>query len=99
MERIICAAIWYKDLPTQKAFLPTNIIQGIVVSGLRHGFIIQIVKALTNLNTVTTSCGEYVQGFLTSENRFLNRSEAHSLFIECGGSPEFSNELYSEDLY
>lgn len=30
-------------------------------------------------------------GFLTSENRSLNRKEA------C--APEFSNKLYSEDLY
>ncbi len=100
-ERILCAAIWYKDaesVPNQ----PINIDKGIVISGWRHGSIIASVKAMFNLRSVRygpDSVGETVQGFLTSKNRFLNRQEAHKLFIEQGYEPEFNDELYSEDLY
>lgn len=99
-ERILCAAIWYKDLQT--AFrLPVNIKSGIVVLGYRHPDCISMVLTLTGKRTVELAddgVGKTVQGFLTSKNRFLNRTEARELFIQNGGNPEFK-ELYSEDLY
>lgn len=100
-ETIICAAIWYKDLNTMRA-LPTNCDEGIVLCGWRHGNIIAQMKATMGLRTVMNgqdSVGQYVQGFLTSKNRFLNREEAHKLFKELGNTPEYEDELYSEDLY
>lgn len=101
-ESIICAAIWYKDLPTQEHLLPCNVKEGVVLCGWRHGCIIQQMKALTGLRTVkfgNDSVGTTVQGFLTNKNRFLDRKEAHTLFKEFGKIPEYENELYSEDLY
>lgn len=35
MEKILCAAIWYKELPTQ-THKCINIDKGTVVTGLRH---------------------------------------------------------------
>lgn len=107
IERVLCAAIWYKELNfLNNAYAlhqPTNIDKGIVVCGWRHGSIIQFVLHLIGLRTImkndlNTTTGEYVQGFLTSKNRFVNREEAHKLFVEQGGKPDFE-QLYSEDLY
>lgn len=102
MEKILCAAIWYKSLPTQELYAPNNIDRGLVLCGWRHGCIIQQLKVLANLRTCTfasDASGESVQGFLTSKNRFIDRIEAHALFVKNGGKPDFSDELYSEDLY
>jgi len=67
------SAIWYKELPDQ-TFLPTNVTYGVVVSGLRHPYCIDIVKTLSNLRTV--KLGQTIQGFLTNGNRFVERIEA-----------------------
>lgn len=103
-EKIICAAIWYKDLPDQH-FLPNNIQQGIVVCGHRHGHCIDIVKSLSGLRSVQIApdgVGESVQGFLTNTNRFVDREDA--LIIaksadQLNDRVRYGNELYSEDLY
>lgn len=99
-EKILCAAIWYKDLPTVM-HQPVNIDRGLVISGHRHGSIIQTVYAF-GLKTVQNggnAVGDFVQGFLTSENRFIDRKEAHKLFTAQGGRPMLKDKLYSEDLY
>ena len=100
-EKIICAAIWYKNFDKPQ-HSPINIDKGVVLCGHRHGHIIGQMISLTGLRTVKSgedSVGEYVQGFLTSKNRFLDRKEALILFKENGGKPDFNDELYSEDLY
>jgi len=82
-ERILCAAIWYKDLPTQ-TFLPINIEKGLVVTGHRHPHCIDVVRTLTGLRTVQfgdNSVGETVQGFLTNTNRFVGRVEARNVAL------------------
>ena len=94
MEKILCAAIWFKDGKEPDLFAPTNINEGFVISGWRHGAILRIGDRL-NISPKNS-----VQGFLTSENRFLNRKEARALAVknkQC--VPEFPDELYSEDLY
>lgn len=104
MEKIICAAIWYQDLPDQH-FLPKNLDHGLVVCGHRHGHCIDIVKVLSGLRTVQIApdgVGETTQGFLTDTNRFVNREDA--LLIAKGanqlnGRVRYGNELYSEDIY
>ena len=103
-EKIICSAIWYKELSTQN-FLPKNITQGIVVCGLRHGHCIDIVKTLSGLRTVKISpdgVGENIQGFLTNTNRFVNRKEAFDIAEkqnQLNDRPKNGRTLYSEDLY
>jgi hypothetical protein len=105
-EYITCSAIWYKDLPNQ-TFLPKNIDKGIVVCGHRHCNCIDILKSLSNLRSVTIgpdSVGDYVQGFMTSHNRFVDRLEAMQIAILRAQVKEENLYnpligLFSEDLY
>ncbi len=100
-EYILCSAIWYKDLPTQK-LLATNIDKGIIVCGHRHGHIIATVKALAELRTVkfgADSVGETEQGFLTSKNRFVSREEAAIIAFSTGQIAVEKLTLYSEDVW
>lgn len=99
MENILCAAIWYKQMPnTQPVYKCTNIAQGVVMCGWRHANIIGQCCAL--LDKKQFEMGEYVQGFITTKNRFLDREEAAKLWIENGGKLNYSTEeLFSEDLY
>jgi hypothetical protein len=102
-ERIICSAIWYKELPTQH-FLPKNVTVGIVVCGHRHAHCIDIVKSLSGLRTVKLSpdgVGETIQGFLTNTNRFVDRVEGAEIALKCKQIEKlnYGNQLYSEDLY
>lgn len=104
-ERIICAANWYKDLPTGN-HNPVNIANGIVICGLRHNNPIDVLKTIAELRSVTygiDAAGPHEQGFLTSHNRFVSRAEAFEiakkqkqLNSRARGS---STDLYSEDLY
>jgi hypothetical protein len=106
IEYITCAAIWYKDLPTQ-TYPPRNVEKGIVICGHRHSNCIDTMKSLSNLRTVKfgpDSVGETVQGFMTSHNRFVDRQEAlkiaklsNQVDVENLGNPMIG--LFSEDLY
>lgn len=105
-ERIISAAIWYKDLPTQ-IFLPKNVTSGIVISGYRHAHCIETMKVLAGLRTTQygpDSVGNTEQGFITSQNRFVNRIEAMQIALDANQVKEenLNNPiigLFSEDLY
>ena len=73
-EYILCSAIWYKELDTP-VHRPKNIDKGAVICGLGHGHCISLLVALTGKRSVLPSVGEYVHGFLTSKNRFVDRIE------------------------
>lgn len=98
-EQVICAAIWYKDLPNvEPVYRVKNVTNGVVLCGWRHPYIIGQSSAL--LGKKQYEMGEYVQGFLTSKGRFLDREQAAKLFVENGGKLNYStDELFSEDLY
>jgi hypothetical protein len=97
MEKILCAAIWYKD---EKPYLhqPKNIKSGYVMCGRRHRNIIALNKQLTGKNTYLSNS---VQGFITSKDRFVDRVEGNEIAISA--AQVFGNmqgdELISEDLY
>lgn len=103
-EMILCAAIWYKDLPTQN-YLPINIKQGIVVCGYRHTHCIDIMKILSGLRTVKNSSdgvGETIQGFLTNTNKFVDRTDAYNIaskMNQLNDRHHTIGTLYSEDIY
>lgn len=99
-EKVLCAAIWYKEQTTAK-ILPKNINIGVVVGGFRHAYCIHTFVALTGKRSVLPECGEYVQGFLTDKDRFVDRVEAMKLAKENGQVPQKQSfeELFSEDLY
>ena len=107
-EKIICAAVWYKELKLKldvplEVFLPINIEKGIVFCGHRHGQCIYTKCAITGLKDCES--GEQVQGFLTNLNRFVDRVEAWEIAKrENQILPEYlgdgnRNYLFSEDLY
>jgi hypothetical protein len=109
-EYILCAAVWYKDLPLKKpeileprGFRPYNVDRGIVVSGWRHGNCIYQMVAITGLRSIPAEAGEEVQGFLTNKNRFVDREEGWDIAEAAGQindrSRGSSRTLYSEDLY
>jgi hypothetical protein len=105
-ERIICAAVWYKELELKKdmpiyTYLPKNLDKGIVFCGHRHGQCIYSKCAITGLRDCES--GEQEQGFLTSHNRFVTREEALEIALRENQVLDHSqirgNRLYSEDLY
>lgn len=97
MERILCAAIWFKGFE-RPVHRPINTPGGVVLCGHRHGHVIGQFVSLTGKKM--HEAGEYVQGFLTDRNRFLDRKEATKLWVGQGNKLEYQdNQLFSEDLY
>ncbi len=104
MITILCAAIWYKELPLLKpevleprGFSPYNVDKGIVFCGWRHSNCIYQKVAVTGLRDCES--GENVQGFLTSDNRFVDREEGAVIALNAGQIKEQKKRLFSEDLY
>ena len=104
-EYILCAAIWYKEIPLKKVIpgvLPKNCDRGLVVTGHRHGQCMWTMGSLTGLRSVTNAedgVGEYVQGFLTNTNRFVDRQEGALIAFDADQTNGLKETLYSEDLY
>jgi len=105
-ERIICAAVWYKEIPVRKEIPtrstnPINCPTGLVFGGHRHGNCIYTKCAVTGLRDAES--GENEQGFLTSKNRFVTREEAFEIALRENQIIDLSqirgNRLFSEDLY
>jgi hypothetical protein len=104
-EYILCAAIWYKDIPLLKVIdgvLPKNCDRGLVVLGHRHGQCMWTMSCLTGLRSVENAedgVGEHEQGFLTNTNRFVDRKEGAKIAFNAGQIKEEIKRLFSEDLY
>lgn len=105
LEYILCAAIWFVN-GKKYPFQPTNIEEGIVLCGHRHGCIFQqwafFNTELVHLNVSgRQELGFYEkeQGFLTNLNRFVNREEAAHIAFHAGQTQEKLVRLFSEDLY
>lgn len=104
-ERILCAAIWYKELPlTYSDFpsthlLPVNCECGIVFCGLRHLQCLYQMIAMTGKKQ--HEVGEEIQGFLTSKNKFVDRKEGMKIALDANQviNAYHGIALYSEDLY
>lgn len=76
-EYILCASIWHKDLKTE--FIkqkPSNIEEGVVISGWRHGNCVVSEYDYTKDN--------HIFGFLTSNNKFVDRYEAMKIAVDAG---------------
>ncbi len=103
-EYILCAAIWYKELPLIKpnvlkprGFAPSNMSKGVVLCGWRHSNCLYQMIAITGLTDYLA--GESIEGFLTNKNRFVVREEAAKIAFEADQTDELLITLYSEDLY
>lgn len=107
-EYILCSAIWYKDIELKQVFdsnvNPVNVERGIVFCGFRHCHCMYTMCSITGLRSVQSEVGEYVQGFLTSKNRFVNREEGMVIATASNQVKETitnikQRDLFSEDLW
>lgn len=108
MQRIICAANYYND-GIVRVHEPKNIKVGFVVCGRRHHNCISTFAQIVGFPY--TEVGNKirnteVQGFLTSDNLFVNRKDAFQIArlanqIIGPNKNDLDNEigLTSEDLY
>lgn len=107
-EYILCAAIWYKELPLVdndsdllRTARPSNCDSGIVFCGHRHHNCLHMMVAMTG--KYQHQAGEEVQGFLTNLNRFVDRKEAFQIALVANQIMDLNDvrgtNLYSEDLY
>jgi hypothetical protein len=98
---IICAAIWFKD-GNKYSHQPKNVDTGLVVCGRRHhncfltAFELNNGKKIEGLDEVNERS---VQGFLTSDDRFVDRKEAGHIAFNAGQTKTLTDTLFSEDLY
>jgi len=107
MELIICSSIWYKDLKLKRpdildGFRPVNVDRGVVFSGWRHPNCMYQMCAIFGLRSVKSEVGEFVQGFTTSKNRFVDRKEGYlisKLSNQLKDDFEGKDTLFSEDIY
>jgi hypothetical protein len=106
VEKILCAAVWYKEISLKKDIPyihtnPVNCLTGLVFSGYRHGHCIYTKCAITGLSDAES--GENEQGFLTSKNRFVTREEALIIALKQNQVIDLNevrgDRLFSEDLY
>ena len=81
---IICSAIYIND-NKEHSSQPINVDKGFVVTGRRHGDCFATIKALgiSIEDWKLISKDTLIQGFITSDNRFLNRGEAYKLAVKC----------------
>ena len=108
VERVICAAVWFKTFPILKEIpsdilRPYNCDKGIVFSGHRHPHCIYQAVAISG--KTQSELGQQnktvIQGFLTNLNRFVDRIEGAKIALDNGQITklEYGSQLYSEDLY
>lgn len=101
-EYILCAAIWFDD-GKEYLFQPLNIKTGKVFCALRHNVIYELIGG-TVKERQDNGLFEKEQGFLTSENRFVNRNDGAKIARDAN-QINWTNVnwdttlLYSEDLY
>lgn len=104
-EFILCAAIHYDDgiiYPHQA----DNIQTGLIICGRRHHNCITNASAMLGDRYKRNLVNRASQGFMTSENRYVNRKEAFTIarynnqiihnFYDSGNPDQI---LVSEDLY
>jgi len=97
---IICAAIWFKD-GLHHEHQPKNIDIGIVVCGRRHHNCYMTAFGLNegHVKHLHEANERAVQGFLTSDDIFVDRIEGGRIAFEVGQIEKQTDCLFSEDLY
>ena len=92
-ERLICAAIYWDD-GIEHVHCARNIKTGWAVCGWRHHNIIQVLKQMGKPRS-----DPYIEGFMTTKGRFVDREEAAQIAAEIGIKIKKGEKLTSEDLY
>lgn len=91
MIKILCAAIYVKNNLTY-SHQPNNIVNGFVICGYRHS------NCYATLKIVGFKTFDIVEGFLTSDNRFVDRIEG-AIIANSSKQTESAKFLFSENLY
>ncbi len=95
---ILCAAIWFDD-GVLHMHQPKNINAGFVVAGRRHHNCFATLAAL-KVSHKDGFLSREVQGFITSDDRFVGRQEAMAVAVNSGQYKGKEKEiLFSEDIY
>lgn len=96
IEYVMCAANYHND-GIDHMFQPYNIDKGFIIGGWRHPCCGNSYLASSGFNNYH----DCIQGFLTTKNRFLTRSEALQLVISTGQLQKdiIGSQLTSEDLW
>lgn len=100
LEYILCSAIHFDNKVQKDVFQhsPVNITSGFVLCGRRHHNVFAQLPALkfqiSDMKNYTTT-----QGFLTNEDRFLDRGEALIVAYKAKQTDKCIGELFSEDLW
>jgi len=79
-----------------------RISDGKIWTGRRHGNV--IVKIFEETGTRPVGPSKFIQGFITGDDRFVDRREAYIIAVECNqlldkDDPWAPPTLMSEDLY
>ena len=73
--------------------------EGVTYTGVRHSFVFDDLRKLGFPSPYYESLG-YIQGFITKDNKFVNREEAKEMVLESGQSYNpHAPVLTSEDLW
>lgn len=94
-NRIICAAIHFKTNKEEDERRPKNISTGFVVCGRRHHDCFGIICS----TGFEFKKYKHIQGFITTNNLFVDRKEAAKIAFEAGQTDTLKKSLFSEDLY
>jgi len=97
VEYVMCAANYYDD-GCDYLYQPYNIDKGFIIGGWRHPC---CGLSYLGASKETKHWDNCIQGFLTTKNRFLTRTEALVLVKENGQltKPLIGGILTSEDLW
>lgn len=95
---IICAAIHFDD-GKEHNYQPSGIKTGYVVCGRRHHNCFITVSLIRNEDFKKSEYGKVTQGFLTSDNLFVERKRAGIIAYNSGQITKETDCLFSEDLY
>lgn len=94
---ILCAAVYFKT-PKKYPFQPKNIKKGFVITGYRHGECYTLLQILSP-SLLDVTIDKNIQGFLTSDNRFVTREQAAKIAYKAKQVDRLWDGLISEHLY
>jgi len=98
-EFILCAAVHYDDEAIYP-YQPEGVVTGFVVCGHKHGNCISYLMDRLAILDESAIPSKMTEGFLTSNNRFVDRAEAAKIALAAGQiKRKKAAMLYSEDLY
>ena len=97
-EYILCSAIYVND-NLKHEHQPKNISNGYVICGRRHHNCFTTLQMFKDLGSFDWDKKDVIQGFLTNEDRFVDRIEGAKIAFECNQINKERKSLISEHLW